>query len=554
MGAVVIAGPLSYANITDGPSESRDGHGGNECNNPKFVHDCGTVDEDDTGHDHDDLLSIETISSQSVDLPSAFPKRQGHEQQQRPAKKSPERLSLDDDRGDDDDDASNPSFRSLSLPPSELSLRLSQVTVNSELEIGSTRWEGDVNSGTGVDFGAGALEQSDYSIANNLGLYRLGHVKDSFPNISNSGSIKHSPIDPPCDPHDSKNHQDSKGQGASVLMNEATTHNFEDEKNGRVAYKEEHYHSLQTLEMIGSRMQDGEVLAMQKDSNAIGTVHAAATSKGISPVFMLKMVGVLFLIFFAGRIVLHDQRFDAVAIFNMKMVDFDTSFEMEAKGITATSNRTIVKVPTVVEAPVPVVELHGTHCDEGSAFANRASVMSLADLVTNPATTPVLFIPSMPEVDQQNAAFYPTEFLFMVALVFVIVKITASSPSHPRPDVCGSQDKEGMDASGTRYHPQDSPLECESTARIIPLNKHENDLNLQAYESMKVVELRRLLRTRKCNTEGTKEVLIGRLIAVYQAELATLTVQQLRRKLRSNGCLQSGKKVELIGRLVEAGL
>ena len=71
---------------------------------------------------------------------------------------------------------------------------------------------------------------------------------------------------------------------------------------------------------------------------------------------------------------------------------------------------------------------------------------------------------------------------------------------------------------------------------------------------MKVVELRQLLRTRKCNTEGTKEVLIGRLVLVYQAELATLTVQQLRRKLRSKGCLQGGKKIELIGRLVEAGL
>jgi hypothetical protein len=143
--------------------------------------------------------------------------------------------------------------------------------------------------------------------------------------------------------------------------------------------------------------------------------------------------------------------------------------------------------------------------------------------------------------------------MFMVVLGLVVVNLRASRPSHMTPKVCGSHHDVELYAGGTSYHPEDLPLKGEPTTWKL---KHHNEclLDLHAYESMKVGELRSLLRTRKCNAEGKKEVLIGRLVAVYQAELTTMTVQQLRPKLRSKGCMQGGKKVELIHRLVEAGL
>jgi hypothetical protein len=80
------------------------------------------------------------------------------------------------------------------------------------------------------------------------------------------------------------------------------------------------------------------------------------------------------------------------------------------------------------------------------------------------------------------------------------------------------------------------------------------EFDLSKYEELKVVELRELLRSRKCKTVGKKPVLIQRLAGVYKAELDTLTVFQLRPILKSKGCKQAGLKVELIRRLVEAGM
>jgi len=82
---------------------------------------------------------------------------------------------------------------------------------------------------------------------------------------------------------------------------------------------------------------------------------------------------------------------------------------------------------------------------------------------------------------------------------------------------------------------------------------YNNDLDLSAYESLKATELRQLLRDRNCDTRGTRENLTRRLVTVYQAELATLTVKQLRSKLRGRGLNQTGLKVELVRRLIEAG-
>jgi hypothetical protein len=78
--------------------------------------------------------------------------------------------------------------------------------------------------------------------------------------------------------------------------------------------------------------------------------------------------------------------------------------------------------------------------------------------------------------------------------------------------------------------------------------------DLSEYETLKVDQLRVILRQRQCKTVGRKHILIQRLVHVYAAELETLTVQQLRPILKRKGCKQGGRKVELIQRLVEAGM
>jgi hypothetical protein len=78
--------------------------------------------------------------------------------------------------------------------------------------------------------------------------------------------------------------------------------------------------------------------------------------------------------------------------------------------------------------------------------------------------------------------------------------------------------------------------------------------DLSSYEKCKVVQLRELLRFRKCKAVGRKPVLIQRLASIYKAELETLTVRQLRQILKSKGFKQAGKKSELIRKLVEAGM
>jgi len=81
----------------------------------------------------------------------------------------------------------------------------------------------------------------------------------------------------------------------------------------------------------------------------------------------------------------------------------------------------------------------------------------------------------------------------------------------------------------------------------------DNSMDVSLYDAMKSDELRRLLRHRKCDTTGSKQKLIRKLVTLKQAEFACLTVHQLRPKLRKRNLSQSGNKEQIIRRLVEAG-
>jgi len=81
----------------------------------------------------------------------------------------------------------------------------------------------------------------------------------------------------------------------------------------------------------------------------------------------------------------------------------------------------------------------------------------------------------------------------------------------------------------------------------------ENAVDVSVYESMKVVELRKLLRSRNCNYQGTKQQMIKMLIHSYQSELICLSVQKIRPKLRKRRLSQKGTKADVIRRLVESG-
>jgi hypothetical protein len=93
-----------------------------------------------------------------------------------------------------------------------------------------------------------------------------------------------------------------------------------------------------------------------------------------------------------------------------------------------------------------------------------------------------------------------------------------------------------------------------SDSPMIKTEKVIGDFDLSAYNNLKVVELRDLLRRRSCNTIGKKSVLIKRLAIVYQAGLDTLTVVQLRKLLKSKNYTQTGSKDAIIRTLVEAGI
>ena len=81
----------------------------------------------------------------------------------------------------------------------------------------------------------------------------------------------------------------------------------------------------------------------------------------------------------------------------------------------------------------------------------------------------------------------------------------------------------------------------------------DSSLDVSLYDAMKSDELRRLLRHRKCDTTGSKQKLIRKLVTLKQAEFACLTVHQLRPKLRKRNLSQNGNKEQIIRRLVEAG-
>jgi hypothetical protein len=93
-----------------------------------------------------------------------------------------------------------------------------------------------------------------------------------------------------------------------------------------------------------------------------------------------------------------------------------------------------------------------------------------------------------------------------------------------------------------------------SGSPMIKGEKVIGDIDLSAYNNLKVAELRDLLHRRSCNTIGKKTVLIKRLATVYKAELDTLTVVQLRKLLKSMNYTQTGRKDEIVRTLVETGL
>jgi hypothetical protein len=93
-----------------------------------------------------------------------------------------------------------------------------------------------------------------------------------------------------------------------------------------------------------------------------------------------------------------------------------------------------------------------------------------------------------------------------------------------------------------------------SGSPMIKGEKGIGDIDLSAYNNLKVAELRDLLHRRSCNTIGKKTVLIKRLATVYKAELDTLTVVQLRKLLKSMNYTQTGRKDEIVRTLVETGL
>jgi hypothetical protein len=118
----------------------------------------------------------------------------------------------------------------------------------------------------------------------------------------------------------------------------------------------------------------------------------------------------------------------------------------------------------------------------------------------------------------------------------------------------------GSDASSVMIDQQEEDIsENDSVPSLIPIKLEEDDsivptYDLSKYETLKVVELRALLRSRKCSYAGRKVHLIHRLATVYRAELQSLAVVQLRKKLKSRSMKQGGLKRELVQKLVEAGL
>lgn len=100
-------------------------------------------------------------------------------------------------------------------------------------------------------------------------------------------------------------------------------------------------------------------------------------------------------------------------------------------------------------------------------------------------------------------------------------------------------------------HPKPEPVKHEHRISSITIKELESYDLSKYFGEHTVVQLREMLRARKCKTIGKKNILVQRLASVYRAELETLTVVQLRKILKSKNFTQGGSKVEIIRALVE---
>lgn len=490
VGMVVVSKPLSYANVADTDHAARlniiPGGGAKGGNT--------NVSYDNNDDDDDDNLSLHTVSSESVDLPFQFNLQQA---------------KRDDVKGGSiHNDATHniiayePSSRSPSPPQAELSLRVSQVTAMSQLEVDSI--------------------ENDY-----VGL-----------DISAASSSRKATPPPPCD--DSEQAWASEGPQGSTKDGVSKFEAFE---------QQDQQHNLDTLVNVGIRMQDEEVAATHGPAPTKAKTYSTAFKLGIAFTLILAAAA-------AGRLFpLQDG--DVSSSFRQQSIDKvegDAPHMTERTLVATTANWTVDSFAVVTPESSFGAFVGGG--DEDPLVAAQKAIEVFIALWTTTTVHPSRSAADATTTSFQEEAHFHTRtasgWLVMVALAIMVVNLRAEAPSRLTPECCESDG--AIHPSGAdQDRPQNPRIKVEPTHWMTPINNHD-DLDLSAYESMKVSELRRLLRARKCNADGTKDILVRRLVTVYQAELATLTVQQLRPKLRSRGCKQSGKKIDLIRRLIVVGL
>lgn len=198
------------------------------------------------------------------------------------------------------------------------------------------------------------------------------------------------------------------------------------------------------------------------------------------------------------------------------------------------------EINSVVEEQVSmfVVSAMNETMDNNAEESPKTYVNELFRFLENHTIKPKFLLETFHKSQSQIAEVVRTWFriVFLVALG-VFSSIFLASNALTREDQRASQQERKAE-------------KVEQVKEIIK----EEEWDVSHYESLKVHQIRELLRSRKCKTIGKKPVLIRRLAAVYQAELQTLTVRQLRPILRSKGCKQDGRKEQLIKQLVESGM
>lgn len=219
-----------------------------------------------------------------------------------------------------------------------------------------------------------------------------------------------------------------------------------------------------------------------------------------------------------------------------------------------------------------IAQIHNNAIEVPVAMVPNDSMYSSLDVVgdsENDAATVMLGgysyyveeIPSSSTTVQGNFWWYASwQFLIVAAITKLILKktfgTTTNQTSVPNADTKSCKDVGGMDQ---QQEMSSSDNDDSSVPSLVPVKSEGDDkvvaeYDLSNYHSMKLSELRDILRSKKCNYMGKKPKLIHRLATVYRSELQSLTVVQLRRKMKANQMPQGGLKTELVQQLVEAGL